>query len=491
MKSWCAVVITGLLAACQADPVPNVTLNDVHSRLNETQVDEYHEPATKDEMVALVSSARREGKAVSISGGRHAMGGQQFGAGTLHINTSRYKRVLGLDAERGLVTVESGITWPDLMDWLSTYQAGEPNPWGIRQKQTGADRLSIGGAISANVHGRGLNLAPFVGDVESFELIAADGHLVVCSREQNAELFSLVAGGYGLFGIITEATLRLSPRIKVERTVELVALEDVSRRVAERIQDGYLYGDFQFKTDERAEDFLETGVFSFYKPVEADRPLPEEQRRLSDEQWAELYKLAHLDKSRAFELYSGYYLKTTGQVYWSDAHQMSEYIQGLDPFIDSVTNARAPGSLMICEFYVARDSLAAFMRAAKASLLREHASLIYGTVRFIEKDEESFLAWARENWATIVMNLRVTHDSVGIADAQRQFQALIDDALALNGSYFLTYHRWARKDQVLKAYPQFVQFLKLKHQHDPEERFQSDWYRHYRDMFRADLAHTD
>jgi hypothetical protein len=28
-----------------------------------------------------------------------------------------------------------------------------------------------------------------------------------------------------------------------------------------------------------------------------------------------------------------------------------------------------------------------------------------------------------------------------------------------------------------------AQFLELKRRHDPNERFQSDWYRHYRRMF--------
>jgi hypothetical protein len=36
---------------------------------------------------------------------------------------------------------------------------------------------------------------------------------------------------------------------------------------------------------------------------------------------------------------------------------------------------------------------------------------------------------------------------------------------------------------VLACYPQFPEFLRRKRQHDPEELFQSDWYRHYRQMF--------
>jgi len=465
-----------------ADPAP-VVLNDVHSRLNATEVAEYHEPASRDEIVALVARARALNLAVSISGGRHAMGGQQFGAGTLHMNLSAYSRVLALDPERGLVTVESGIQWPELIAWLIGNQAESPQAWGIRQKQTGADRLSIGGALAANAHGRGLSLQPIAGDVESFELVRADGQVVRCSRTENPELFSLAIGGYGLFGVITEVTLRLSHRTKLRRDVEIVTVDAVPDLVEQRIRDGYRYGDFQFKTDEQAEDFLRTGVFSFYRPVEFDTPMSSQQEQLSGEKWRQLYTLAHTDKAGAFRAYTDYYLSTDGQIYWSDTHQLSYYVQGFDAVVDQLLGARAPGSLMICEFYVPRQRLPEFLKQAGEAIRAHRANLVYGTVRYIETDTDSFLAWARQPWAATVMNLRVTHDEVGIEAAQAQFQAIIDVALAMGGSYFLTYHRWARRDQVLAAYPQFPDFLRLKLKHDPEERFQSDWYRHYRAMF--------
>jgi FAD/FMN-containing dehydrogenase len=214
-------------------------------------------------------------------------------------------------------------------------------------------------------------------------------------------------------------------------------------------------------------------------------PDPPAQRELTIERWNELYELAHLDKARAFQLYADYYLSTNGQIYWSDTHQLSTYVQGLDELIDAAERARAPGSLMITELYVPRDRLPEFMARAAESIRATNANLIYGTVRYIERDDESFLAWAREPFACTVMNLRVTHDEVGIEAARRQFQALIDVALSLRGSYFLTYHRWARKDQVLEAYPQFPEFLRAKLRHDPGERFQSEWYRHYERMFES------
>lgn len=415
------------------------------------------------------------------------MGGQQFGEQNLHLDLSRYDRVVAFDGDRGLVTVEAGIVWPELVDWLIQHPQGAGRTWGIRQKQTGADRLSIGGALSANAHGRGLTLKPIVGDVESFELMDGQANLLHCSRSENAELFRLAIGGYGLFGVITEVTLRLAPRVKLERKVEVIGLDDLHRLVDQRITEGYVYGDYQFKTHEQADDFMEVGVFSCYRPVPLDTPMRPAERSLTEQQWIELYKLAHLDKAEAFRLYADYYLSTDGQIYWSDTLQLTYYVQGYDEFVDRARGVRAPGSLMIGELYVPRPRLAEFLREAGRTIRREEADLVYGTVRYIERDDETFLAWARDSFACTVFNLRVLHDEPGIASATRQFQALIDVALSKGGSYFLTYHRWARRDQVLKAYPQFPEFLALKKRYDPEERFQSEWYRHYRRMFAAEI----
>jgi FAD/FMN-containing dehydrogenase len=123
------------------------------------------------------------------------------------------------------------------------------------------------------------------------------------------------------------------------------------------------------------------------------------------------------------------------------------------------------------------------MEDARALLRRRRANVIYGTVRMIEKDEETFLAWARDRYACVIFNLHIDHTPKAIRDAADAFGDLIDLGIAHGGSYYLTYHRWARKDQVEACYPQMREFLALKRQYDPDELFQSTWYRHYRDMF--------
>ena len=83
----------------------------------------------------------------------------------------------------------------------------------------------------------------------------------------------------------------------------------------------------------------------------------------------------------------------------------------------------------------------------------------------------------------MVINLHVDHTPDSIASARETFRSLIDTASHHGGSYYLTYHRWARRDQLDRCYPQMRTFLELKRRYDPEELFQSDWYRAHCDMF--------
>jgi FAD/FMN-containing dehydrogenase len=452
-------------------------VNDIHSLLNETEVAEVVSVRSIDDVRAAIARAAHTDLPVAIAGGRHAMGGQQFCTGGMLLDTRDLDRVTSFDRERGTIEVEAGIQWPELIEYLSG------SPWAIRQKQTGADRMSIGGALAANAHGRGLTFAPFVSDVEAAVVVDAGGEVRTCSRDENADLFALVAGGYGLFGCIVSATLRLVLRRTLERVVEVRRIEDLADLLNARIAEGYLYGDFQFATDPSSDDFLRRGVFSCYRPVEHDGPLPTGQRGLAREDWTRLIALAHTDKGRAFDLYAEHYLATSGQLYHSDAHQLADYEDGYHTALDLLLGAPQRATEMISELYVPHDRLADFMAAAGDDFRANDVDVIYGTIRLIERDEDSFLAWAREPWACVIFNLHTVHTAQGIEHSAAAFGRLIDLAADRGGSYFLTYHRWATREQVERCHPRFREFLEEKRRRDPEERFQSDWYRNHRDLF--------
>jgi FAD/FMN-containing dehydrogenase len=190
-------------------------------------------------------------------------------------------------------------------------------------------------------------------------------------------------------------------------------------------------------------------------------------------------------------VYSTHYLATSGQLYYSDAHQFADYSDGYHGPLDARLGVADPATEMITEIYVPRDRLVDFMAAVADDFRAYDVSLIYGTIRLVEPDNESFLAWATERWACIIFNICTVHTPAGLERSADAFRRLIDRGLEQGGKFYLTYHRWATREQIEASYPQFAEFLREKRRHDPDERFQSDWYRHYREMFADELEPMD
>ena len=464
-------------------PPEGIPVNDVHSQLSGARVFKIEQPTTVEQVRAAFKLAQSEEKPICIAGGRHSMGGQPFADQAVMLDIRRMNKILSFDTENGTIELESGVQWPQLLEFLQNNTGAGEKQWTFSQKQTGADKLTMGGSLSANIHGRGLALAPFISDIESFKLFNARGDLLECIRGTNPELFRLAIGGYGLFGFVYSIKLRLVPRRKVQRIVEVRQVDGLIGAFGDRIIDGFTYGDFQFSIDERSPDYLRRGVFSCYRPVADDMPITPARRELSERDWADLLMLAHTDKSEAFRRYSAYYQATGDQVYWADEAQMSTYPEGYHREIDKKLGTENRATEGITEVYVERQSLEAFLADVRSYARLSSVNIIYGTIRLIEQDRESFLPWAKKPYACVIFNLHIEHNSAGLIRAGDQFRRLIDLALRHGGSYFPTYHRHALRRQVDACFPQFRDFMLLKKKYDKEELFQSDWYRHYKRMY--------
>lgn len=462
-------------------------LNDIHSKLNPTEVKEIIKPSSLAEIQKAVLRAKSEGLKISLSGGCHAMGGQQFASGALHFDMTGIDKVLETFPDEGLLHCESGAMWPAIIEATHKMYSPHPHGWSIKQKQTGVDDVTLAGSISANAHGRGLGLQPIVDDIEEMTVVTANAEVVVCSREKNKQLFSLVAGGYGLIAIIYSAKLRLVPRQKMKRIVNVIDIDDAANAIWRRLDEGCTYGDFQYAIDSSGEEFMNRGVFSCYKPVAPDTRIDEKQSDLPHDAWLKLLKLAHDDKKEAFKLYSQHYVGTDGQLYWSDTMQLSTYIPTYQEFLEKhATIKKTKESLIIGEHYTPYKYVVDFVREARKILVEHQTEVIYGTIRAINGDETSFLPWAKENSGCVIFNLRTPHTEEGKERVAQTFRALIDASLSFGGSFFLTYHHFATAEQVEKGYPQIREFFKLKKKYDHGEVLQSEWYRHYRNHFLAD-----
>jgi len=149
------------------------------------------------------------------------MGGQQFCQDGVVMDCRRLNQIIHFNPDAGIIEVEAGMEWPELVEYL------QPTAWSIVQKQTGADHLTLGGAVAANIHGRGLSMRPLVQDIESLTIVDALGEIVVCSRTTNPSYFTHVVGGYGMFGIVYSVRLRLARRQNLRRVVRQVHAHDL------------------------------------------------------------------------------------------------------------------------------------------------------------------------------------------------------------------------------------------------------------------------
>ena len=472
-----------LLALRAAFPVQKgVLVNDVQTGLNPTWVTRIIRPATVAELRSLVRDCARHGRMISVSASRHATGGQQFAADSVLLDMRAINRVIGLDDKTGVLHVDAGIEWPELIQGYSALQK-ENVSWGIRQKQGGADRMSIGGALSANAHGHGLGSPPMIGDVEWIEIVTADGSLKKCSRRENAELFSLAVGGYGLFGIITAVGLRLVPRRKVRRHVEARTTAELIALIEGRTAAGAPYGYFQYSIDETSADFLRTGILTTYENVSPEMPLGTESTDIDAKLLTALIEIAHRDRGSAYRRYAKLELSKDGNVEWSDLHQLSTYPAGYHPEIEKRLGADYVGADLILEVYVPRTELIPLLEDARRILLTSGMPLIYGTVRFIEQDKDSYLAWAKKRYACVIFSPHSSGETQALRKTGEVCRQLIRAANRRGGSFYLTYNRFATRDELASAYPQFQDFLGLKKQYDPRETFQSDWYRYYKGLY--------
>ncbi|KAA0677441.1 FAD-binding oxidoreductase [Azospirillum brasilense] len=128
-----------------------------------------------------------------------------FGAGSTSITLDRFDRVLDFDGAQGIVEVEAGITLLALFRFLAGRGYHLP-------VQPGHGRISVGGCIGADVHGKNhARDGTFISQVESLRLFHPRHGIVELSPSREPELFRATCGGYGLTGVIVSARLRAKP----------------------------------------------------------------------------------------------------------------------------------------------------------------------------------------------------------------------------------------------------------------------------------------
>ena len=72
------------------------------------------------------------------------------------------------------------------------------------------DIFTVGGSIAVNAHGMDHRAGSVARTIRAMRVMLPDGTIQTASPTENTELFHLVIGGYGLFGIVLNATLEIT-----------------------------------------------------------------------------------------------------------------------------------------------------------------------------------------------------------------------------------------------------------------------------------------
>ncbi len=212
------------------------SINDA-SCLNKTEIYGVVEVKSVDDIAKTLAFARDNKLSITSAGVRHSMGGQAFRKGGIVLDMRGFNKVVLNEATRS-ITVQPGATWHEIQNMLHPRFA-------VRAMQS-TDIFSVGGSISVNAHGMDHQAGALRKSIKSMKVMLADGSLKTVSATENKDLFNLVVGGYGLFGVIVEAELDIADNLVYQTGRRVMDYKEFPGLFAKEIEKdaniGLMYG---------------------------------------------------------------------------------------------------------------------------------------------------------------------------------------------------------------------------------------------------------
>jgi FAD/FMN-containing dehydrogenase len=155
------------------------------------------------DVIAAVRFARDHEQLVAVRSGRHSYPGLGVCDGGMVIDLGQMKGIR-VNPETRTGRAQAGVLLGELDREAQAF--GLAVPAGI-VTHTGLAGLTLGGGIGWLERKHGLT----IDQLESVDVVTAEGEFVTADDDDNADLFWGVRGGGGNFGIVTEFEFRLNP----------------------------------------------------------------------------------------------------------------------------------------------------------------------------------------------------------------------------------------------------------------------------------------
>jgi FAD/FMN-containing dehydrogenase len=412
------------------------------------------------ELRATLGEAAAEGRPIAMGGARHSMGGQSLPRNG--IAASFAATVIEPDTARKIYRVSAGARWRDVI------RALDPIGFSPAVTQSNHD-FSIGGTLSVNAHGWPVPFGPFGSTLQRFRIMLADGSVVTCSNSENAELFRLAVGGYGLFGIVIDADLAMVENSLLTPGLQLMKAHAFAQRFVARANDPSLRMVYGRLSVARA-GFLQQALLVGYVPA------PQQPDRLPRPKNSPAYAFVSRGVFRA----------QTGsergkQARWiAETRLMPRLGQVavtrntlLDTPVVALKDRDSTRTDILHEYFVAPDRFNDFLAACREIIPAHRQDLLNVTLRYVDADSSSVLTYAPQPRIAAVMLFVQKRTAEADDDMRAMTVKLIDRILALGGSYYLPYRLHATREQMRSAYPRLDEFVTAKRRTDPQLRFRN------------------
>lgn len=442
-----------------------ITLGDA-SGLNVTEVDQIIEIESEQDIQQALFLAKETKRKVSIAGAQHTMGGHTLAKGNLILQMKKLRQ-MEYSPETKRLTVQGGATWKQVQAYL--------DPLGRSIKVMQSDNIfTVGGTLSANAHGWQVKSGPIASTVHSFRLMTADGRIFRCSRTENSSLFSAVLGGYGLLGVIIDAEIETvtndlycqhSHYFPVE-----VFPEAFTREVKNNPKAELAYGRVSLGSGK----LLTEASLNFYERVDGTQeglPALEDEKIVRTKR--NIFRMSEFSEAGKW-------------VRWEAEKQLNRFLSGgsltrntiMNPDIHVLWPVNSQRYDVLHEYFVPPEKFEDFIEALRLEVLKHDMNLLNVTIRQLNRDEDTLLAYANQDVFSFVL---LFSQRSGIDEEQKMAtftQGLIDAVLDLGGTFYLPYRLHYTREQVAQAYPRIKEFLVLKREYDPSGLFTSQFYEH-------------
>jgi FAD/FMN-containing dehydrogenase len=435
----------------ESDPL---VVNDI-TGMNPVTVAENIRPTTIEEISEAIRATTGP---ISIGGARFSMGGQIAYPNSLHLDMRDFNKVVALDPEKKLITVQSGITWAEIQKVV------DPHDLSVKIMQD-YNNFTVGGSLSVNAHGRFLQGGPIINSVRSMKMVLADGQLYEADRQVNSPLFYAAIGGYGAIGVIVEVTLELADNLPLERTTHQMRFDEYLAYFNREIR----YNPYLVLHNA----FLYPPSFEILRDISwslTDKPLTNDQRlrNFNRSHWwkpaaIDLIARSNLLKRLRENLLDPVRLEKPSVV-------MRNYETSYDLHEFGFASRRG-STLALREYFVPVDNFEMFVLKLRDVFIRHDVNVLNVSVRYSPTDRESLLSWAKQDVFSFVVSYQQDTDRNAIEEVDSWSSKLNEAAVEVGGSYYMPFQIQDSPDLFRQAYPNSGYFFEVKRWADPQNRF--------------------